>query len=362
MTLCIAAPSFNALSETFIRDHVRSIAPGSTILLCQDCCTYEQLGRPVLADVYVDRSRSIADRCRVRAFFETNHTKAVLAEYGPIGCLLVPVCDDAEIPLYVYFHGYDASSLIRDACQLRHYRVLFHSASGIITPSRFLANKLKEAGCPSSKLHVSPYGIDPKRFRPSCRIPYRAVAVGRLVEKKAPHLTIEAFARIVQRFPEARLDIVGCGPLEKKCRALIRDRGLSERICIHGAQHSDFVAGLLREASLFVQHSVVAVDGNVEGLPVAILEAMASALPIVSTRHSGIPEAVLDDVTGHLVDEQDVDGMVAAMTKLFDYPERAASMGAAGRDRVLAHFTLEKARDRLRAIMGFPALSSKCSP
>ena len=75
---------------------------------------------------------------------------------------------------------------------------------------------------------------------------------------------------------------------------------------------------------------------------------MASALPIVSTRHNGIPEAVLDDVTGHLVDEQDVDGMAAAMAKLFDHPERAANMGAAGRDRVLAHFTLEGARPPAR--------------
>jgi glycosyltransferase involved in cell wall biosynthesis len=101
-----------------------------------------------------------------------------------------------------------------------------------------------------------------------------------------------------------------------------------------------------------------AADGDTEGLPVAILEAMASALPVVSTRHSGIPEAVLDGVTGHLVDEGDVDGMGAVMTTLFDHPERAASMGAAGRERVLAHFTHEKARNRLRAFMGFPPLST----
>jgi colanic acid/amylovoran biosynthesis glycosyltransferase len=73
-------------------------------------------------------------------------------------------------------------------------------------------------------------------------------------------------------------------------------------------------------------------------------------------RHSEIPEAVLDNITGYLVDERDVDGMGAAMTKLFDHPERAASMGAAGWERILAHFTQELACDRLRALMGFPAL------
>jgi glycosyltransferase involved in cell wall biosynthesis len=110
----------------------------------------------------------------------------------------------------------------------------------------------------------------------------------------------------------------------------------------------------MREASLFVQHSVTA-NGETEGLPVAILEAMASALPVVSTRHSGIPEAVLDNVTGYLVDEHDVDGMGVAMTKLFDHPKRAACMGVAGRERVLANFTQEMARDRLRALMRLPA-------
>ena len=123
---------------------------------------------------------------------------------------------------------------------------------------------------------------------------------------------------------------------------------------MHGAQGSDFVVGLLREASLFVQHSVTARNGDAEGLPIAILEAMASAVPVVSTWHSGIPEAVLHNVTGQLVDEHDVEGMAGAMIKLFDYPERAVMMGAAGRKRILAHFTHERARDRLRTIIGFP--------
>jgi colanic acid/amylovoran biosynthesis glycosyltransferase len=371
MILCIAAWRFDRVPETFIRDHVRSIAPGSTILVCQDRNGTEQFGCPVLAKLdswspprsskqRVDLSKE--NRSRLRAFLETNHANAMLAEYGPNGCLLARACDQAGVPLYVHFHGYDAARLIRNARQVRHYRAMFRSASGIIAPSRFLANRLKEIGCPSAKLYVSPYGVDPERFKPSRRIPERAVAVGRLVEKKAPHLTIEAFARIVRRFPKAQLDFVGGGELEESCRALICDRGLSRNVYMHGAQGSDFVVGLLQEASLFVQHSVTARDGDTEGLPVGILEAMASALPVVSTRHSGIPEAILHNVTGQLVDEHDVEGMADAMIKMFDYPERAAMMGAAGRERILVHFTHEKARDRLRAIIGFPPLSAKISP
>lgn len=382
--LAIAAPSFDLPSETFIRDQARTIAPGDTVLLCQDGHGTEQLQCPVLAGVrfrrpagavgalpywalrylwrmYFDSDLPATDRRRVVAFLKAQRPRALLAEYGTTGCLFMRASEDSEVPLYAHFHGYDASMLIRDWRWRRHYRMLFRRAAGVIAPSRFLADKLAGIGCPEDKLHVSPYGIDPRRFAATLRLPQRIFAVGRLVEKKAPDVTITAFARIAARFPEARLDVVGDGPLGEHCRVLVRDRGLGDRVHLHGAQPSQFVARLMQEASLFVQHSVTAVDGDTEGLPVAILEAMTSAVPVVSTRHSGIPEAVVDGVTGLLVEEHDVDGMATAMATLLDEPERAAAMGAAGRRRVLEHYTLDHARDRLRAIMGFAPLTESQS-
>jgi glycosyltransferase involved in cell wall biosynthesis len=177
--------------------------------------------------------------------------------------------------------------------------------------------------------------------------------VGRLVEKKAPHLTIEAFGRIAHQYPQAQLDIIGDGPLAGRCHALVQQLGLRERVHMHGVRSSEYVARLMGEVSLFVQHSLTAPNGDTEGLPVTILEAMASALPVVSTWHSGIPEAVRNGITGLLVEERDVEGMAASMATVLDNPRRAAAMGAAGRERVLRHFTLEQTRDRLRSIMGF---------
>jgi colanic acid/amylovoran biosynthesis glycosyltransferase len=381
MTICIAAPGFGEVSETFINSHVRSIAQGATVLLCRDGRYAEQYGCPVLADVdqwqspqssterifnfnavrfrwrrYVNPSLFTSNRRRVRSFLKAHQTKAVLAEYGPMGCLLARTCNEADVPLYVHFHGYDASILLRDWWQVRHYRAMFHSAAGVIVPCRFLANKLTAIGCPENKVHVSAYGIDPVQFRPTDRLPGRVVAVGRLVEKKAPDLTIKAFAQIRKVFPSARLEMVGDGPLADKCWALIRDLSLTDCIHMHGDRHHDFTAQMMQNASLFVQHSVTATNGDSEGLPVAILEAMASALPVVSTRHSGIPEAVENGVTGLLVAEHDVDHMAAAMAELLNDPNRAASMGKAGRSRVLADFTREKERDRLRAIMDLAPL------
>jgi glycosyltransferase involved in cell wall biosynthesis len=107
----------------------------------------------------------------------------------------------------------------------------------------------------------------------------------------------------------------------------------------------------MQEANVFVQHSVTASDGDTEGLPVAILEAMASGLPVVSTWHSGIPEAVEDGVTGFLVAEGDWIAMGRAMLSLMEHPGRAQNMGQAGRNRVVGQFSSEISISRLRSVL-----------
>lgn len=378
--ILIAAPKFDAPSETFIRDHIRSIAPGETALLCLSEGGAKGFDLPLLDGLRPgwrsseptyhrmrnelrNRLRDLlggglphSGRRRALNFITELRPSAVLAEYGATGFLLADICAQVQVPLYVHFHGYDASRQLRKPWWRRNYRRLFESAAGIIVPCRFLGKKLIDAGCPRGKLHVNACGVDAERFGPTRRLPCRFLAVGRLVEKKAPQHTIEAFARIADRFPQAKLDIVGTGPLAKQCAQLTRDLGLEDRICLRGAQNSTFVARLMMKASVFVQHSVTAPNGDCEGMPVAILEAMASELPVVSTRHSGIPEAVQDGVTGLLVEEHDVEGMAMAMEGLLTDPIRAEAMGKAGRRRVVEKFTQEQSRDRLRAIMGFPPI------
>lgn len=378
--LAIAAPSFCGPSETFIRDHVRTIAPGATRLICQDGRDAELLGCPVLAGVPTAvlpvglqarvagaierRVRSCFtygmradDAHRTASFIADQGVRMLLAEYLNYAVGFVDACRTAEVPLFVHAHGYDVAVLSQDDHWARRYRWLFQRAAGIIAPSRFLADRLRAIGCPEPKLHVSPCGVDPLQFKPTKRVPGRLLAVGRLVEKKAPDITIEAFARICGHFPEARLDMVGDGPLMAHCRVLVAGHGLEDRIILHGAQPHAVVNDLMAEASIFLQHSVTARNGDTEGLPVAILEAMASGVPIVGTRHSGIPEAVVEGETGVLVDEHDADGMAEAMANLLSDPALAAAMGEAGRRRVLARFTHAHTRDRLRAVMGLPPVA-----
>jgi glycosyltransferase involved in cell wall biosynthesis len=172
-----------------------------------------------------------------------------------------------------------------------------------------------------------------------------------MVEKKAPDLSLMAFSKVASRNVDASLTFVGDGPLLNHCRKLARKLGVSNRVFLLGAQSQDRIHDLMQRAGVFVQHSVTAESGDTEGLPVAILEAMASGLPVISTWHSGIPEAVEDGVSGLLVAERDVEGMGQAMLALAENPDVARRMGQAGREIVIANFGVEESISYLRKVL-----------
>lgn len=374
MTLVIAASSFSRPSETFIRAHVWTVLPGRTVLVCEDGQGSETLGLPVLSNIdpypqprgalerlgraarfqwglRIGRALRGENRRRLQEFFEHHEVTHCLAQFGPTGCKLTRATERAGVRLYVHFHGYDATSLPREPHWRREYRRLFRQAAGVIAPSHFILDRLAALGCPRAKLHVSPCGIAPDQFPLSDREPGHILAVGRFVEKKAPLTTIRAFASVADDSPGAHLHMVGDGPLLAPAQALAIERGISGRITFHGSQSHDAVRALLSRASLFVQHSVTAPNGDTEGLPVAILEAMASGIPVVSTRHSGIPEVVREGETGLLVKEHDTEGMARALACLLSDPDRAAAMGQAAAPYVRAAHSHEATAARLRKIM-----------
>ncbi|SFB77701.1 Glycosyltransferase involved in cell wall bisynthesis [Tropicimonas isoalkanivorans] len=300
----------------------------------------------------VDQRLGGVSEKRIRSFLLAHGVTHVLAEFGPIGCRVSLAARRSGARLFVHFHGYDATVLPRQASWMRQYSKLFAVADGIIAPSAYIANKLVDMGCPADKIHVSPCGVALDAFKPTERISGHVVMVGRMVEKKAPLHAIRAFAQASKNHPEAHLHVVGDGPLKPQAEVLLSENGLSERVTLHGARPHPFVRKLLSQASLFIQHSVRAADGDEEGLPVAILEAMASGIPVVATRHSGIPEAVIDGETGILVAEFDEVGMSIAINSMFDDPVRAAHLGIAGRRKASAEFSEDVVASRLRSIMG----------
>jgi glycosyltransferase involved in cell wall biosynthesis len=233
------------------------------------------------------------------------------------------------------------------------YRALFRDASAVIAVSRAMERRLVAMGAPADKVHWNPYGVDCRSFRgadPATAAPV-FLAVGRFTAKKAPHLTLLAFSEVHRAFPGARLRMIGFGPLMDVCSDLIRGLGLGGAVTILGPSPPEVVREEMRRARCFVQHSVTAANGDAEGTPVAVLEAGASGLPVVSTRHAGIPDVVIEGRTGFLVDEHDVPGMAAHMLRLARDPNLAGTLGREARRRVEAEFSLEKRIGRLWGII-----------
>jgi glycosyltransferase involved in cell wall biosynthesis len=298
----------------------------------------------------------------VRAF-RRNRVGAVLAEYGTTGVLVMDASRQLGLPLIVHFHGYDASvrSLLEENSE--PYREMFRRAAAIIAVSEAMRRKLISLGAPPAKVHLIPCGVDCTAFDRSdpASAPPVLLAVGRFIEKKAPHITIEAFSKAHRAVPEARLRMVGDGPLLEECRTLAKTLGIARAVAFLGAQPHAVVQEEMRRARCFVQHSVEAVNGDCEGMPVAILEATASGLPVVATRHAGIPDVVVDGKTGFLVDERDSDAMAARMISLLREPELARKFGQAARGRTQSRFSKQQSDGRLWAVIQ-SFLSTRAQP
>jgi glycosyltransferase involved in cell wall biosynthesis len=319
-------------------------------------------GAPVLSQAFVARAtrkisrflRGTWDAEITRAYANVFHgARVVLAEYGPCGVKVLPACERARVPLVVHFHGYDASvTSVLDSYRER-YRELFLSAAGIISVSTSMHNALLGLGAPPEKTHYIPYGIDCDAFRPSSAAPQRGLilAAGNLVEKKAPHLTILAFSEVRRVLPTAKLRFIGDGPLRGVCHDLIASLRLGDSVEMLGAMSHIDVLKHIQTAQVFVQHSVRAMSGDSEGTPNVILEAGACGVPVVSTRHAGILDAVLEGETGFLVDERDVAGMARAVIRLVNDAEFSVQVGRAARKRIESAYSLPQQIDKLWTVL-----------
>ncbi|MCC7176701.1 MAG: glycosyltransferase [Bryobacterales bacterium] len=365
MNICVASPSRDVYSETFIRAHIERL-PGRVVAIYGGWPMWTFQDRALIpppvrfAMKYSGRiaagfpaaARRIAFG-RLASFFHSHRVDVVLAEYGTTAAELVDPCLRAGVPLVAHFHGNDAYSREFTAGGPEAYRRLFESASAVIAVSRDMERQLLRLGSPREKLFYAPYGVDPERFAPVDAAANAPVflAVGRFVDKKAPYLTLLAFREVAAAVPGARLEFAGEGPLLECCRQMSQALGLAEQVVFHGRLSHEETAQRLRTARAFVQHSLVTTGGEAEGTPVAVLEAGATALPVIATRHGGIPEAVLHGETGLLVEERDVAGMAAAMLRLARDPALAGVLGQSARRHIIAQYRLDLALERLRQVL-----------
>jgi O-antigen/teichoic acid export membrane protein/glycosyltransferase involved in cell wall biosynthesis len=368
INLALVSPNKNAYSETFISLH-RTEIDANVHFLWQEALPEMSEEGPFMrynffAKVMRKLSRMIFPRLlnlherRIVNYLKKHHIDVILAEFGFTGLALAKLARKTGIPLIVHFHGVDAYS--KEILERYDYRPLFQTAEKVIVVSRHMYRQLIRLGCPEEKLLLNPYGPADIFFSVNSQNKSRDfLAVGRFVEKKAPQYTIRAFKQAVETHPEAHLTMVGEGPLLEDCKQLVRELNIEEKVGFAGVLQPEKIAGLVSESFAFVQHSRTAPNGDSEGTPVAVLEAGAGGLPVIATRHAGIPDVVLEGSTGLLVEEGDIDGMSRAMILMLDAPELAGQMGTAARQRIRENFTLKKHIDTINKEIGQAAARRK---
>jgi len=219
---------------------------------------------------------------------------------------------------------------------------MFDTAFRIISVSHYMTEALVELGAGRSKIVYNPYGPRERFYAIEPDYTPTFLSLGRFTDIKANHLTLMAFRQVLESCPEAELIMAGDGELLECCRSLAKTWGIDSQVSFPGAVEHAEVQRLFSHACCFVQHSVIPSYGDAEGTPVVILEAQAACLPVVSTRHAGITDAVRHGGTGFLVAEGDVTGMAEYMCQFVTDAALASRMGSAAREHIQTHFSLER--------------------
>lgn len=371
--LAIFSPRVGVPSETFIRRHIEGLLPDGTVVITRRVLPAGQrtwnVEHPVL-DLSQLRpgllERGIRSAARAiqwpsadhlesaaRRFLRQHEVEVIMGEFLDASLQWANVAKDLGIRFLAHAHGYDVSARLREPAWRSEY-LRYNAADGVITMSHASRDQLLELGLVPSKVHVIPYGVDVPAVPPAraAHDTVRCLAVGRMIEKKAPIVALDAFRRALEMYPNLRLDFVGAGALFPAAEQFVQAFHLGSHVTLHGQKRNEEVQRMMQDADVFIQHSVTAADGNQEGLPVSILEAMAHALPVVATNHAGIPEAVDHGHTGFLVGEGDSETMAGFIDRLARNHDLRRTMGNAGWLRAEERFSWVREREGLKKALG----------
>jgi len=280
------------------------------------------------------------------------HYDVIHAQFGTYGPLALRLVETGALKgeIVTSFRGYDATKYLQ--ANPHAYAALFQKGRLFLPVSHALAKRIAEAGCEPDRIHVHHSGIECARFRylerkrPADEAT-SIVMIGRLVEKKGIGYGIQAIARVIASGRSLSCTIIGAGPLRGELERLIRELGIGAHVRMVGSKSHHEVIQVLAQSHILMAPSVTAADGDEEGIPNTLKEAMAMGMPVISTVHAGIPELVEDGVSGFLVPEHNVEALADWLRRLVDHPETWAAMGRAGRRKIEAEFDTARLNDEL---------------
>ncbi|MHA1292373.1 MAG: glycosyltransferase [Promethearchaeota archaeon] len=253
------------------------------------------------------------------------------------------------------FYGSDITKRIKRH-GIDYYDGLFKSGDLFLPICNYFKSLLINLGCNNKKIIVHPLGIDVNKVKISNKKKnieknqINIFSVGRLTEKKGFEYSIKAFSKIKAKQENIIYKIVGDGELLPELKNLVKELRIKDSIQFLGAQEHRKVIKLFGESDIFVLTSVTARNGDKEGTPTVLLEAMSMCLPVISTIHSGIPEIVMDGKTGFLVPERNIDRLKEKLEYLINNSEKRQEMGRNGRKFVEDNFDIKKLNVKLISI------------
>lgn len=359
--IAIISPSQNAYSETFIQAHKNHLSgkvyyyfgsianlnlEGEGILLKGAKKIYGKFLNLLLKKKFYSEKKALLNSWKKKGI------NLLFFEYGTTAGLFIDVIKESKIPLIVHFHGYDASMYSTIKEFEKQYAQIFDYATYIVVVSEVMKEKLLELGCPRDKLVKNIYG--PNNLFLDCQPNFskqQFISVGRFTNKKAPYYTLLAFKEVLSEFPEAKLIMGGDGNLLETCENICKYYQLEKSVLFDGIITPEKYGQYLTESLAFVQHSITAKNGDMEGTPLAILESSAAGLPVIASRHAGISEVIIDKQTGLLFEEHDVKKMAEHMKTILRDKEYAISLGLRGKENIRTYFSMKKHIDTLDCLI-----------
>ncbi len=258
---------------------------------------------------------------RLAAELDGISAKLLHIYFGHIGVHLLPLIEIARVPVIVSFHGADVMVDLHQPAHRAAMQRMLARVDRVLARSESLAARLVELGCVREKIRIQRTGIPLDDFsfvprQPPANGAWRFVQACRLIGKKGLQTSLSAFAAFAQNFPRATFTIAGEGPLQGELEKFAHELGVADRVTFAGFLPQEKLRTLYHDAHIFLHPSETGVDGNQEGVPNSMLEAMATGLPVLATRHGGIPEAIEHGVSGLLVAERDHDALARTMFDL----------------------------------------------
>jgi colanic acid/amylovoran biosynthesis glycosyltransferase len=296
-----------------------------------------------ISDAEVSKLVSVLDETRARLLH---------IYFGHIGVHLLPLIQACKNPSIVSFHGADVMVDMNKPAYREATLRMLDAVTLVLVRSESLRRAVVDLGCDPEKIEIQRTGIPLEEFPFRDRtVPHNGewqfVQAGRLIEKKGLPVTLRAFSTFLKQHPNAKLTIAGEGPLLPELQKFAGELGVTDRVSFTGFVSQEQLREIYYRSHIFLHPSQTGRDGNQEGIPNSMLEAMATGLPVFATEHGGIPEAIENGVSGVLVPEGDDKALARAVLNAAKDPGLLSRIAHAGTEAVRQNFDSAAQAQRL---------------